>query len=104
MERILLSEATAPLQACASEVSAMYMGLRKRHLKIPHDGFMAVNGPAGYAMLISPNRDSCLMLSLSGVYCCVRASGTGTHFWVVWIVLVYRSLSMVMKNTTSGGI
>ena len=101
MQRIPLSEAIAPHQACVSEVSAMYMGLRKRHLKIPHDGFMAVDGSAGYAMLISPNRDSCIMLSLPGVYCCVHASGTGTHFWVVWIVLVYPSLSTVMKNTTS---
>ena len=104
MQRIPLSEATAPHQACVSEVSAMYMGLRKRHLKIPHDGFLAVKGPDGSAMLISPNRGSCLMLSLPEVYCCVRASGTGTHFWVVWFVLLYPSLSTVMKNTTSGRI
>lgn len=26
-----------------------------------------------------------IMLSLPGVYCCVRASGTGTHFWVVGV-------------------
>ena len=68
MERILLSEATAPHQACVSEVSAMYMGFRKRHLKIPHDGVLAVKGPDGYAMLISPNRGSCIMLSLPEVY------------------------------------
>ena len=72
--------------------------------KAPEHSVLAVKGPDGYAMLISPNRGSCLMLSLPGVYCCVHASGTGTHCWVVWIVLVYRSLSMVMKNTTSGGI
>ena len=65
---------------------------------------MAVKGPDGYAMLISPNKCSCIMLSLHGVYCCVHASGTGTHFWVVWFVLLYPSLSTVMKNTTSGRI
>ena len=65
---------------------------------------MAVNGPDGYAMLISPNRGSCIMLSLPGVYCCVHASGTSAHFWVVWFVLLYPSLSTVMKNTTSGRI
>ena len=48
---------------------------------------MAVKGPDGYAMLMSPNKCSCLTLSLPGVYCCVHASGTGTHCWVVWFVL-----------------
>ena len=65
---------------------------------------MAVNGPDGYAVLMSPNKCSCIMLSLPGVYCCVRASGTSGHFWVVWFVLLYPSLSTVMKNTTSWGI
>ena len=65
---------------------------------------MAVNGPDGYGMPMSPNKSSCLMLSLPGVYCCVHASGTGTHCWVVWLIFVrftYPSLSTVMKNTTS---
>lgn len=68
---------------------------------VPEHGVLAVKGPDGYAMLISPNRGSCIMLSLPGVYCCVRASGTGKHFWVVWIVVNYPSLSTVIKNTMS---
>lgn len=91
---------TAPHQVCASEVSAMYMGFAQ---KAPEHGFMALKGPDGYAMRISPNRRSCLMLLLPGVYCCVHASGTSGHFWVVWFVLLYPSLSTVMKNTTRRG-
>ena len=58
---------------------------------------MAVNGPDGYAMLMSPNKSSCLMLSLPGVYCCVHASGTGTH-WVVWLIFVRFTLSVVVNG------
>lgn len=52
--------------------------------KTPEHGFLAVIGPDGYAMLMSSDKGRCLMLSLPGVYCCVHASGTGTHCWVVW--------------------
>ena len=43
---------------------------------------MAVNGPDGYTILISPNRGSCIMLSLPGVYC--------VGYWHVFLGCVVR--------------
>ena len=60
---------------------------------------MAVKGPDGYTMLISPNRGSCcIMLSLPGVYCCVHTSGTFTHCWVMWLIFVRFTLSVVVNG------